>query len=442
MARSKDEPGKGGFWRLDPEYAESLVDGVFKKRRNTQRPSVSTHQISAQGGTITGPPTSKKCKKDVNNKGKGASSNGASASVSVAAVTARSKAIAAAISSAKAGNNSPPPTGVSNGNVRVVQRQMESELGLVTPQESQPSYAETREAVASIVEPSFGDSYESVPRVIVERVLQLDPLGPLSCQTGVQNQHHEVESESCDIGEAFRGDLCWNSILTDTELDLESFEKYRDTFASGYNGPEAVNPSNSDVQSSHMDFFPASEVGCADLSGDFGLASNVSIDVVSELVNVGETGNASSANVLNQAGGEEVGEVNAVSSSQADWWACFNQPGINDFLCLSQTLLNMPAAIITGSDDVTAGVSFGSDAASAGADNARVTPTSDVASLTSLTAADTVFNGVVNFDPDASESRDPRPWAECKAALQAAALEAAALELESLAELQPSNYIE
>ncbi|XP_047469968.1 forkhead box protein C1-like [Penaeus chinensis] len=33
VPRSKDEPGKGGFWRLDPEYADSLVDGVFKKRR-------------------------------------------------------------------------------------------------------------------------------------------------------------------------------------------------------------------------------------------------------------------------------------------------------------------------------------------------------------------------------------------------------------------------
>ncbi|KAB7494149.1 Forkhead box protein J1 [Armadillidium nasatum] len=38
VARSKDEPGKGGFWKLDPEYADSLVDGVFKKRR----PSKST----------------------------------------------------------------------------------------------------------------------------------------------------------------------------------------------------------------------------------------------------------------------------------------------------------------------------------------------------------------------------------------------------------------
>ncbi|XP_035209421.1 forkhead box protein J1-A-like [Stegodyphus dumicola] len=37
IPRSKDEPGKGGFWRLDPQYAESLVDGIFKKRRPAQR---------------------------------------------------------------------------------------------------------------------------------------------------------------------------------------------------------------------------------------------------------------------------------------------------------------------------------------------------------------------------------------------------------------------
>ncbi|CAG2113333.1 unnamed protein product [Medioppia subpectinata] len=35
----KDEPGKGGFWKLDPIYADTLVDGVFKKRRPSQRGS-------------------------------------------------------------------------------------------------------------------------------------------------------------------------------------------------------------------------------------------------------------------------------------------------------------------------------------------------------------------------------------------------------------------
>ncbi|XP_037073670.1 forkhead box protein J1-like [Pollicipes pollicipes] len=33
VARSKSEPGKGGFWRLDPEYSSNIVNGVFKKRR-------------------------------------------------------------------------------------------------------------------------------------------------------------------------------------------------------------------------------------------------------------------------------------------------------------------------------------------------------------------------------------------------------------------------
>ena len=36
VPRSKDEPGKGGFWCLDPEYAESVLDGGFKKRRSNK----------------------------------------------------------------------------------------------------------------------------------------------------------------------------------------------------------------------------------------------------------------------------------------------------------------------------------------------------------------------------------------------------------------------
>lgn len=35
MPREKDEPGKGGFWRIDPQYAERLLSGAFKKRRLT-----------------------------------------------------------------------------------------------------------------------------------------------------------------------------------------------------------------------------------------------------------------------------------------------------------------------------------------------------------------------------------------------------------------------
>ncbi|XP_071966021.1 forkhead box protein J1-B-like [Antedon mediterranea] len=35
VPRRKDEPGKGGFWKIDPSHAELLENGIFKKRRNT-----------------------------------------------------------------------------------------------------------------------------------------------------------------------------------------------------------------------------------------------------------------------------------------------------------------------------------------------------------------------------------------------------------------------
>nr|ASM47587.1 forkhead box J1 [Leptochiton asellus] len=33
VPRRKDEPGKGGFWRINPEFSDSFENGVFKKRR-------------------------------------------------------------------------------------------------------------------------------------------------------------------------------------------------------------------------------------------------------------------------------------------------------------------------------------------------------------------------------------------------------------------------
>ncbi|NXD81216.1 FOXJ1 protein, partial [Halcyon senegalensis] len=40
VPREKGEPGKGGFWKLDPQYAERLKSGTFKKRR---MPPVQIH---------------------------------------------------------------------------------------------------------------------------------------------------------------------------------------------------------------------------------------------------------------------------------------------------------------------------------------------------------------------------------------------------------------
>lgn len=53
VARRKDEPGKGGFWKLNPEYSDMFVNGVFKKRRHA--------------GNFVAPttPTPKRIKKEV-----------------------------------------------------------------------------------------------------------------------------------------------------------------------------------------------------------------------------------------------------------------------------------------------------------------------------------------------------------------------------------------
>nr|XP_057917902.1 forkhead box protein J1-B [Doryrhamphus excisus] len=33
VPRQKDEPGKGGFWQIDPQYEDMFVNGIFKRRR-------------------------------------------------------------------------------------------------------------------------------------------------------------------------------------------------------------------------------------------------------------------------------------------------------------------------------------------------------------------------------------------------------------------------
>uniref|UniRef100_A0A673B8X4 Forkhead box J1b n=1 Tax=Sphaeramia orbicularis TaxID=375764 RepID=A0A673B8X4_9TELE len=50
VPRQKDEPGKGGFWQIDPQYADMFVNGIFKRRRmsanhyNSSSSSSGTHR--------------------------------------------------------------------------------------------------------------------------------------------------------------------------------------------------------------------------------------------------------------------------------------------------------------------------------------------------------------------------------------------------------------
>ncbi|KAK6187707.1 hypothetical protein SNE40_005671 [Patella caerulea] len=36
VPRRKDEPGKGGFWRINPEFSDMIENGIFKKRRGSR----------------------------------------------------------------------------------------------------------------------------------------------------------------------------------------------------------------------------------------------------------------------------------------------------------------------------------------------------------------------------------------------------------------------
>ncbi|XP_065591677.1 forkhead box protein J1 [Cyrtonyx montezumae] len=48
VPREKDEPGKGGFWKIDPQYADRLRNGAFKMRRMPAAQTQSSFTNRAQ----------------------------------------------------------------------------------------------------------------------------------------------------------------------------------------------------------------------------------------------------------------------------------------------------------------------------------------------------------------------------------------------------------
>uniref|UniRef100_A0A8C5GG59 Forkhead box protein G1 n=1 Tax=Gouania willdenowi TaxID=441366 RepID=A0A8C5GG59_GOUWI len=51
VPRQKDEPGKGGFWQIDPEYSDRLLKGCYNSpfpppRRHTRRPESQSLSLS------------------------------------------------------------------------------------------------------------------------------------------------------------------------------------------------------------------------------------------------------------------------------------------------------------------------------------------------------------------------------------------------------------
>ncbi|MFT7798897.1 forkhead box protein J1-B-like [Arapaima gigas] len=48
VPRGKHEPGKGGFWKMDPQYDHMFVDGVFKRCRTVQDGAQSVPRAADQ----------------------------------------------------------------------------------------------------------------------------------------------------------------------------------------------------------------------------------------------------------------------------------------------------------------------------------------------------------------------------------------------------------
>lgn len=44
VPRQKNEPGKGGFWEIDPQHADMFVNGVFKRKRINPPLSIPKHR--------------------------------------------------------------------------------------------------------------------------------------------------------------------------------------------------------------------------------------------------------------------------------------------------------------------------------------------------------------------------------------------------------------
>ncbi|XP_010149025.1 PREDICTED: forkhead box protein J1-B-like, partial [Eurypyga helias] len=59
VPREKGEPGKGGFWKLDPQHAERLKNGAFKKRRmSSQIHPAFTKRVRQAAHGVAGPASS------------------------------------------------------------------------------------------------------------------------------------------------------------------------------------------------------------------------------------------------------------------------------------------------------------------------------------------------------------------------------------------------
>ncbi|XP_067123386.1 forkhead box protein J1-B-like [Centruroides vittatus] len=318
IPRNKDEPGKGGFWRLDPTYAESLVDGVFKKRRLSQR--------------NCGMATTRRSRKD-----KVVKENGGV------------KALRDII------QDTPPNSAGSGFSGCDSEYQLNGMEHILNP------------CPNPVPKNLCQDSFQS--RVIASGTVRTTD-HPIAI-VNVQNAE-----EICDLGDNLRNDLCWNTILAEADLDLVNFEKYRPDEGTVPNGvPPPTGVPQPPVAQQILS--PPPLVLDDDLFSSEGSNSELASDLD-----------------LSSSCGDAIGNLrpSEPQPQPSDWWACFQQHQ-NELLCLPPSLLNLPTTQST------------------------INPTVYALQHPESPSYST-------FEQQANMQETPnQPWADCKAALEAAALE-------------------
>lgn len=185
VPRQKDEPGKGGFWKLDPVYEDSLVDGVFKKKRP-----------NSGGGA-----------------GKGASAVSAAAATG-AATNANGEA---KVNKKKSRKKSSISENETINYIDVIKVQQE------TPPSSAESYS-YKEAVNEASE--LVNAVNSIEPNGCTYAYTLQSANLVDCEAG--SLVHGYATEVCISGATAAGDcliesdgndICWNAILTEADLN-------------------------------------------------------------------------------------------------------------------------------------------------------------------------------------------------------------------------------
>ncbi|XP_076366202.1 uncharacterized protein LOC143255048 [Tachypleus tridentatus] len=312
VPRSKDEPGKGGFWKLDPNYAKSLVDGVFKKRRSAQK---QTNSVFI-----------KKTRKDRSIK-----------------------------------------------NLTEVRKRSLPDSVQDTPPASAGTSGEVDKLVLSIGGLTAASTPSLSPAVNVETINY-----SIDISNGPETSQHknvgisflsQGKTDMYTIDESVQDDL--NVLLDYQYSDVEALQKFQSS-------EDAVGENQTRPLILDDDFL---EINDSPLPNDLDLSSTPTAETF-----------------------QFTDQVTNLFSS--DWWSSFQQTQ-NDLLCLTPSLLNFPLP---------------SSSSSKPSQQQQLGDGSNVLYPTELCLP--ASPSCVGFDHQmALEETSNQPWADCKAALEAAALD-------------------